>query len=121
MCLHWDGKPLPELTGSENVVRFPITISCGHNEKLLQVPCLESGTGREQASAVCNAIQEWDIQDKMNALVFDTTAINTGRINGICTIIENLLQKPLTWLACGNYLNEIILTSVLELRIKKSG
>ena len=25
MYLHWDGKLLPEFTGSENVVRFPVS------------------------------------------------------------------------------------------------
>ena len=48
--LHCDGILLLELTGSENVVRFPIIISCKHTEKLHQV-AFESGTGREPASA----------------------------------------------------------------------
>ena len=47
MFLHWDGKLLPQLTGSENVIRFPIAIYCGHTEILFQVRVLESGTGRE--------------------------------------------------------------------------
>ena len=49
------------LTGSENVVRLPIIISCGHIKKLLQVPALKSEIGREQASAVCNVIQELQV------------------------------------------------------------
>ena len=48
-----------------------------------------------------------------NAIVFDTTAVNTSRINGNYSIMENLLQKPLVWLACVNYSYEIILRSVL--------
>ena len=106
MYSHRDGKLLPEIPGSENVNRFPVIISCGHTEKLLQVPALASGTGRERASAVCNVIQEWGLQDKMNAIVFDTTSLNTSRINGTCTIMGNLLRKPLLWLACGNHLHE---------------
>ena len=78
-------------------------------------------TGLKPASAICNAIQEWGLQDNINTIVFHTTAINTGRINGTCTVIENLLRKPLVWLACGNYLHETILRCVFEVRIKKYG
>ena len=69
---------------------------------------------------MCRGFQQWGLQDNMNAIVFDTTAVNTSRINGTYTIMEKLLQKPLVRLACGNYLYEIILRSVFEERIKKS-
>ena len=49
---------------------------------------------------------------QINATVFNTTAVDNGRINGTYTIMENLLQSPVVWLACGNYLHEIILRSV---------
>ena len=48
-----------------------------HTAKLFQVSALESGTGREWTSTVSNDIQEWDLQDNMNGIVFDTTAVNT--------------------------------------------
>ena len=48
MC-YWAGKLLPELIGSENVVRFPIIISRGHIEKLHQVPAFENEIGRERS------------------------------------------------------------------------
>ena len=62
---------------------------------MFQVPALESGTGWEQISVACNGIQEWGLQDNINAIIFGTTDVNTGRKNGTCTIMENVLQKPL--------------------------
>ena len=73
----------------KNVVRVPIIISCGHIEKWLQVPTLESGTRRERASAVCTAIQERDLQHNIHDLVFDLATVSTDRISGTCTIMEN--------------------------------
>ena len=64
--------------------------NCGHTEKLLQVPALESGIRRERASDVCNDKQKWGLQNNVNAVVFDTTAVNSGRINGTCTIMEHI-------------------------------
>ena len=59
---------------------------------------------------MCNAFQELGLQGNMKAIVFDKAA-NTGRINRLCTIMENLLQK-----IC---LHEIFLRNVFKVRIKK--
>lgn len=120
ICLHWDGKLLPALTGNEKVDRLPVIISCGRTEQLLEVPALKSGTGREQASAVCKAILEWGLQDHIKALVFDTTAVNTGRFNGTCTIIEHSLQKQLLWLPCRHHILEVLLKSAFEVKMSKT-
>lgn len=95
VCLHWDGKLLPGLEGKEKVDRLPIIISNGQIEQLLEVPPLDASTGRAQALAICKAVYEWGLQDKVKALVFDTTAVNTGHINGTATIVESLLEKDL--------------------------
>ena len=62
------------------MVRFPITF-CGYTEKLFQVPALDV------------IIQEWTLQDSMQAIVFDTTAEKTDRINETCTIIKIPLRE----------------------------
>lgn len=121
VCLHWDGKLLPALTGNDKVDRLPIIITSGKVEQLLEIPALNSGTGKEQASAVCNAIYEWGLQNHIKALVFDTTAVNTGRFNGSCTLIENNLQRTLLWLPCRHHIYEIILRSVFEENITCHG
>ena len=50
--------------------------------KLLGVPNIPKGgkteTGKLIASATCNLLNEWHCSDNISAMVFDTTAANTG-------------------------------------------
>jgi hypothetical protein len=43
---------------------------------------------------------------------FDTTSVNTGRINGVCVGLENRLGRELHWLAWRHHVMEIILSKV---------
>ena len=64
LTLHWDGKLLPDITGHEKVDRLPVIgFGCG-NSQLLGVPCLNSGSGENQAKAVHSLICEWNLQDR---------------------------------------------------------
>ena len=109
LTVHWDGKLLPDLTGKKNVDRLPILlVSFGGDTQLLSVPKLPSGTGLAQAEAVFQALKEWNVQDNVQALCFDTTSSNTGRINGACVIIEQLLGRDLLYLACRHHVLELI-------------
>ncbi|XP_071580212.1 uncharacterized protein [Temnothorax nylanderi] len=118
--VHWDGKLLPALTGKETVDRLPVILSNNDTEQLLGVPGLQSGTGKQQASAVCETLAEWGFQNYVKALVFDTTATNTGRFNGACVLIENFLEKDLLYLPCRHHIYEIILRSVFEEKMGKT-
>jgi len=108
LTVHWDGKLLPDLTGSENVDRLPILVSADGKAQLLSVPKLPSGTGEAQAHAIFKALKEWNVQDSVEAMCFDTTSSNTGRINGACVIIEQLLCRDLLHLACRHHILELI-------------
>lgn len=78
--LHFDGKLLSDITGTEQVDRLPIILSSSGKFQLLGVPKLESGTGQNQASAIIETVKQWDINtDNIKALCFDTTASNTGK------------------------------------------
>jgi len=39
-------------------------------------------------AAVVQCLKEWDIEDRVAALCFDTTASNTGHRQGACVLIE---------------------------------
>lgn len=76
--VHWDGKLLSDIVGTEVVDRLPILLtSCG-SEQLLGVPKLDSGTGVEQALAVQSTLKQWGVSDYVKAVCFDTAATNTG-------------------------------------------
>ncbi|XP_074111077.1 uncharacterized protein LOC141535152 [Cotesia typhae] len=103
--LHFDGKLLSDITGTEQVDRLPIIL----------VPKLESGTGQNQASAIIKTVKQWDINtDNIKALCSDTTASNTGIRNGACVLVEKALSRKLLYLPCRHHIFEIVLRSAFE-------
>ena len=51
-----------------------------NNIKLLETTRSESGSGLNQANAIKNMLDEWDIQELCLGMCFDTTASNTGKM-----------------------------------------
>ncbi|KAJ8935539.1 hypothetical protein NQ314_012743 [Rhamnusium bicolor] len=115
--IHCDGKILPAITGKEKVERLTIILTSGDKEMLLGVPVLPDGTGKEQADAVYQSLLEWDLENEMKALCFDTIASNTGYINGACTLLEHNLNTNLMYLPCRHHIFEIILKSVFDVKM----
>lgn len=113
LTIHWDGKLLPDITGKETVDRLPILVSGEGVDQLLSVPKMLSGTGQAAATAVYKASAAWGICDQIKAMGFDTTSVNTGRLNGACILLEQKFQKDLLWLACRHHMLEIMLEAVV--------
>ena len=57
-------------------------------EQLLGVPDLIAPTSREMASAIYKMLQIWGLVEIIQTFGFHTTASNTGRFNGTCTLLE---------------------------------
>ncbi|ESN98220.1 hypothetical protein HELRODRAFT_177097 [Helobdella robusta] len=68
------------MLNKENVERVAVLISCGEEEELIGVPLLENGAGSTIAKSVYSEHGKWGALDKIQAMSFDTTAVNTGRI-----------------------------------------
>lgn len=121
VVVHWDSKILPDITGKYKVDRLPVIATAPNVEQLLGVPELSSGTGREMASAVYDILQEWSLLDIVQAVVFDTTASNTGRLNGACHLLEQKLERDVLHLACRHHIYEIVLQGVFhEIQVSPS-
>lgn len=88
--------------------------------KLLAVPALPKSTGEAQASAVYEAITEWELQDNIQSMSFDTTASNSGRSNGACVLLEQKLKKELLSLACRHHIHELIVGRVFDTIVEVS-
>jgi hypothetical protein len=99
--------------------RLLIVISFKNKEQLIAVSKLDSSTGREQAQAVWNAIIDWDLEEKVQILCCDTTASNTGRLNGACILLEQKLDRELVIFACRHHVYELVLKSVFEIKISQ--
>jgi len=118
VVLHWDGKLLPDLCEKVKVDRLPIVISFEGITQLLGVPKLLNGTGVNQAKAIFESLEEWSIIDKVQAVCCDTTASNTGRINGTCVLLEQFIDSDLLYLPCRHHIFELLLKSVFDLKLK---
>src|SRR6201996_688402 len=98
LVVHFDGKLLPAIDGSpEKEDRVAILVSVLGVEKLLGVPKVKQGTGKLVSEAVANILKDWRLTEKISAMSFNTTAANTGHINGTCAILEKKLSKKLLW------------------------
>jgi len=113
LLLHWDGKLLPDITGSkETVDRIAVIVTGNGLEKLLAVPKIGRGTGEEQAAACLKILDDWKIRDKLQGLVFDTTSSNTGIHKGACVLIEKAFGRDLVNIGCRHHVLEVILSNV---------
>ena len=74
LTVHWDGKLLEDISGKEFVHRLPVLFSGGDEEQLLGIAKIDRGTGKDMAYAVIEQLAEWDLNDKVKGLCFDTTA-----------------------------------------------
>src|SRR6218665_1381253 len=116
VLLHWDGKLLPDISGSKEVVdRVAILVTSGHLEQLPAVPKIGCGTGQQQCDACLCALDDWQLRSKVRGLVFDTNSSNTGLNLGACTLIEKaLIKRELIWIACRYHVYEIMLSAVFS-------
>ena len=73
---------------------------------LLKIAKLPYGTGLQQAKAVVEALDDWDLKQKVVAMSFDTTSSNTGRKQGAYVMIEQELETDLLHLACRPHILE---------------
>lgn len=83
LVVHFDGKLLPTISGGPvKDDRLAVLVTGHQMEKLLGVPKLDTGTGETIAQVVMDTILNWNTQDQVVGMSFDTTAVNTGRVNG---------------------------------------
>lgn len=76
-------------------------------EPLLTVLKLESSSGQNQAKAVLNAIYDWNLDDKVKIICYDTTASNTGRFKEVCMLLEQKLRQGISTLLAAKTLFKI--------------
>jgi len=52
-------------------------------------------------------IQEREIENKIEAVVFDTTSSNSGCWKGSVGIFKKLVDRAMLWLACRHHISEL--------------
>lgn len=61
---------------------------------------------------VYDLLQDWDLVDKVQAFVFDTTSSNTGHLNGACVLLEQLLNHDIMYFACQHHIFDKVFQGV---------
>ena len=115
--VHFDAKILTDMSG-EFGDRLAVVLSgdapdCKQG-KLLSAKNIRDGTGKNQAEEVISSLKNWDVQDNVCGMCFDTTSSNTGWIKGACVLIEKNLGRPLLWLACRHHIPELLLKAAWQ-------
>ena len=100
--VHFDGKLIKDLTGTlqENLAILVsgaphylegniLTVS-----KLMDEDGNPTSTGEAQAWAVQVEIKAWGLENAIVAVVFDTTASNTGKYRGATVRLQQFLGRP---------------------------
>lgn len=100
LTVHWDTKLLSGMLG-RNEERLSIVATSPDFEQIINIPDLSSGTGLEIASAVYESLDENQILNRVEAFVFDTTASNTGRFKGACTLLEKRIGRDILFQLTG--------------------
>nr|XP_047139339.1 uncharacterized protein LOC124815150 [Hydra vulgaris] len=108
IILHFDGKIVKEFTsGIEHQLdRLAVSIRIDGQSELLGVPHLSSSTGETQKNTIIKLLHQFDIFDKLQGCVFDTTSVNTGNKKGVCIRLAAELDRPLLLLACRHHIYE---------------
>jgi len=105
---------LPDVTGEDTnkVDRLPVLVSSlvTRDTKLLGVPKLASGSGQAAVDAVFELLKSWQSDTVVVGMCFDSTASNTGRTNGACTLLEKAVGRNLLWMACRHHMFEVLLS-----------
>ena len=108
---------MENLTGSgrDRVDRLPVLVSGQNVVKLLAVPKLPDGTAILTTGAIVQIVDEWGLRNRVRALCFDTTAVNSGILGGVCIRLELEVGRELLHLACRHHIWEIMLEKVFGL------
>lgn len=76
---------------------------------------MTSGSGQLACDAVLALMKQWECDPEIIGMCFDTTASNTGKLNGACTLIEAAMGRKLLWLTCRHHMFEVLLADVFRI------
>ena len=110
VVIHFDGKIIQYMCG-ETQDRLAICMSVPNYipGQFLASPAISSGTGASMADCINNTVNNFGLTSKIEALVFDTTASNTGVWKGSTTRFEKMLGRAILWLACRHHIPELFI------------
>ena len=110
--LHWDGKIIKSLNhvgkDSEHVAVL-LTGTCGKEVLLSIIDIVGQSTAENETKHILEVLRNYKINlSNIAALVFDTTALNTGNKQGIVVRLEAEFGRSLLQLGCRHHIYELV-------------
>ncbi|XP_065679805.1 uncharacterized protein LOC136094125 [Hydra vulgaris] len=121
-CVHFDGKRIKQIEEdlkiTVSVERIAVSVTSPDmddtDDILLGVVQAPSSKGNDQAEAILNLLEYYDIVDQIFSVCCDTTASNTGIHSGAVVILSSILNIPLIWFLCRRHMLEIHISHFME-------
>ena len=77
--------------------RLPILVTGENISKILAVPALPKGTASIEANSIKETLEDWGITDRISAMCFDTTAVNSGQRMGVINQLPRMIGKKMLY------------------------
>ena len=94
---------------TEDRLAIAVSSPCNLSGQFIASPAIAEGTGDTMAKCVFKIMNDFELIESVGALVFGTTASNTGQWRGSATLFEVMLQRSLLWLACKQHIPELFI------------
>ena len=115
LILHFDTKLLEQITSGLNIIqkieRLAVSVSSPDDDTmedhLLGVVQCPSSKGVDQAEQVHNLLEYYGCTEQIIGICCDTTASNTGGVNGAVQILKDILKLPILWIMCRRHIYEV--------------
>ena len=112
----WDGKVVKEVLGADGPVEYLAIVLSGSPNmvegKMLEVEEISDGTGKTQCETTFAVLAACRATDSIRAVVFDTTASNTGIRQGAASRLVEKLGRVLMWFECRHHMAELFMKPV---------
>ena len=107
LTLHYDTKLMKQRMNGvrSQLERLALVVSAPELERpqLLSVLGLERGTALEQATAAHGVLEQTGLVNHVVDLVYDTTAVNTGRFGGTVRLLQDMSASTMSNSPCRRY------------------
>ena len=115
IVVHWDGKKVKYMDGKieERIVLILQVVNSGMPPQFVGAPMVATASGKNMKDVIVQYLSKYGLADesltgiKVIGMGFDTTASNTGHLNGAAALLENELKKALIWFGCRHHVAEL--------------
>ena len=94
---------------TEDRLAIAVSSPCNLSGQFIASPAIAEDTGDTMAKCVFKIMNDFELIESVGAVVFGTTASNTGQWRGSATLVEVMLQRSLLWLACRHHIPELFI------------